>query len=81
MTEWMNLNDGDTMTFLVPRKVTSADFTTLENGFIAKGYSKSANYTTSTDMSIYFANSSVEILVGSTAEEATVRATVTQKAE
>jgi len=81
LTEWMNLNDGDTMTFLVPRKVTSADFTTLENGFIAKGYSKSTNYTTSTDMSVYFTNSSVEISVSITAEEATVRTTVIQKAE
>lgn len=79
LSEWMDLNGGDSMTFLVPRKVTAADFTAIENGFIAKGYSKTSNYTTSTDMSVYFDNSTVEILVGTTVGEATVRTTVAPK--
>lgn len=81
LSEWMDLSGSDAMTFLVPRKVTAADFATIESAFVAKGYSKSANYTTSTDMSIYLDNSTVEILLGSTVGEATVRATVSQKTQ
>lgn len=81
LSEWMDLNGSDSMTFLVPRKVTAADFASIENGFVAKGYSKNANYTTSTDMSIYFDNATVEILTGTTVGESTVRATVAPKTQ
>lgn len=81
LSEWMDLSGSDAMTFLLPRKVTSSDFTSIESGFIAKGYSKNANYTTSDEMSIYFDNSTVEILVGCTVGEATVRATVAPKTQ
>jgi len=81
LTEWMDLNDGNTMGFLVPRKIASTDFATLETAFVNKGYSKDANYTTSDEMSLYFSNSSVQILLGCVSGEAVVRATVSNKSE
>lgn len=81
LSEWIDLNDSNSMGFLVPRKITSSDFATIESAFIAKGYSKDANYTTSDEMSVYFSNSSVEILLGCTVGEATIRTTVAQKAQ
>jgi len=81
LTEWMNLNSSEAMTFLLPRKVTSADFAAIDNGFIQKGYSRNANYTTSEDTSVYFTKSNIEILLGCTAGEVKVSATVSQAAQ
>lgn len=78
LVEWMDFNESNSMKFLFPRKVAAADLASIETAFINNGYSKDAIYNTSEEMSAYFNNSDMEIMLTCTVGDATLTATTSK---
>lgn len=81
LIDWLDLNESNSMGFLLPRKVNPADFVSIEKAFISNGFNKDSSYSASDEMSVYFSNEDIEILLGCIANEAVVRTTVAPKTD
>jgi len=81
LVDWLDLNESNSMGFLLPRKVSPADFISIEKAFIDNGFNKNTSYSTSDEMSVYFSNRDIEILFDCTAGEDMIRATVALKTD